>query len=75
MKPYENYPKFADELEGRVAQQPLDDLPTSFAIMLIVPLVVASLPIVAAAIVLPSCFIELFIAACEDPLGTLFLTN
>ena len=51
MKPYESHLKITDELERRVAQQQLDDLPTSVAIMIIVPLVVAAILIVSTAIV------------------------
>jgi len=49
MRPYESSMKITDELERRVAQQQLDNLPRSVAVMVAVQLLVAVLLIVASA--------------------------
>lgn len=52
MKPYESNLKITDELERRVAQQQLDELPPSVAVMVAVQLLVALLLAVGAAVFL-----------------------
>jgi hypothetical protein len=47
MRPYESTLKITDELERRVAQQQMDDLPPSVAIIIVAQLLVAALLIVA----------------------------
>lgn len=68
MKPYESSLKITDELERRVAQQQVDDLQPSVALMIVVQLLIAALLIVALTL-LPAHDVAADVAAKEHILG------